>query len=107
MGALPSSGFHDGPVEHQLGSSEAATTTTPKPATKPHSSDAARDYANEQAEDDDIDYDNNDWSEEDKRRILELKAERDGLRVMNKTLADLLGGLHGMDVKLQVRRLLL
>ncbi|KAK4048523.1 hypothetical protein OIV83_004691 [Microbotryomycetes sp. JL201] len=51
---------------------------------------------------DDLDMDDPNATEEEKRRIAELREERDGLRVMNKTLRELLGGLQGVDAKLQV-----
>lgn len=41
-------------------------------------------------------------SEEERKRIVELREERDGLRGMNRTLEGLLAGLRGMDSKLKV-----
>lgn len=43
-------------------------------------------------------------TEEEKKRIIELREERDGLRGMNRTLEGLLTALRGMDSKLKVRR---
>lgn len=41
-------------------------------------------------------------TEEERKRIVQLREERDGLRGMNRTLEGLLQGLRGMEGKLQV-----
>lgn len=56
-------------------------------------------------EDDDVDLEGEsakDYSAEEKKRILDLRDERDGLRGMNHVLGGLIGGLKEMEVKLQV-----
>ncbi|KAK4053630.1 hypothetical protein OIO90_003869 [Microbotryomycetes sp. JL221] len=79
-----------------------ATRTTPGTATKGSASTDAVENDYDYEEDDvDVDLESNDLSEEDRRRIVELRDERDGLRTMNRTLRSLLGGLEGMDIKLQ------
>ncbi|KAM0786026.1 hypothetical protein ACM66B_006841 [Microbotryomycetes sp. NB124-2] len=112
MGVVPTSQRYD-----QLGSAEATTPRATKgtaatagaraDATTPINSGAAARYDDDDElqqdyEDDDIDVEGADVTEDEKKRIAELRDERDGLRVMNKTLKGLLSGLQGVDAKLQV-----
>lgn len=82
------------------------------PVAGPSSTPSAR-RAREEEEDADLDVDyelleggeggeGSGITEEERKRIVQLREERDGLRGMNRTLEGLLNGLKGMEGKLQV-----
>lgn len=109
MGVVSAAGFGD--VTLPGGDAGRATTGTDQHSGTAGAGPAtAVAGATDSADAFDLDYDEDldgeegsGMTEDEKKRILELREERDGLRTMNKTLGSLVLGLKAMDSRLQVR----
>lgn len=96
--------------------SPVPSSSLPSPLPPPPAATPSARLARESEEDADLDVDyelleggegageGSGITEEERKRIVQLREERDGLRSMNRTLEGLLSGLKGMEGKLQVSR---